>query len=227
MYVRLVCFHSRTNPCRFSLRRSALRVLSSSPSSLGYKQRSITSLSSSSPLRAKPASTTLQYQRRWATTEAEEQKSEEEAPISKLQSTPAEEVENAIDSDNAKAAEPASETVTEAVKSTLSGETSGTVGGATSQEYTPAQGAGAKQAGRFPTPGPSGEQGHISREERISQPKPTVYLGNLFFDVTEEDLSRELSRFGAIQKIRLLRDSRGLSKGYVPSHSSSSYRPPY
>lgn len=63
----------------------------------------------------------------------------------------------------------------------------------------------------------SSTQDEVSRQERIARPKPTVYIGNLFFDVTEDDLSRELARFGQIKKIRLLRDSRGLSKGYVPS----------
>ena len=47
------------------------------------------------------------------------------------------------------------------------------------------------------------------------EPKSTIYIGNLFFDVTENDLNKELSRFGTITKCRLIRDSRGLSKGYV------------
>lgn len=108
-------------------------------------------------------------------------------PISQLQPTPQEEVENAIDADNAKAAEPE-----------LSEQTS-----ASAQESAP------QSEGQFAIPKVEG------REHRITQPKPTVYIGNLFFDVTEDDLSRELSRFGKIKKLRLLRDSRGLSKGSV------------
>ena len=50
---------------------------------------------------------------------------------------------------------------------------------------------------------------------RSSTPVPTVYIGNLFFDVTEETLRREMGRFGDINMIRLIVDSRGLSKGYV------------
>ncbi len=47
------------------------------------------------------------------------------------------------------------------------------------------------------------------------EPKSTVYIGNLFFDVTENDLIKELTRFGTVTKCRLIRDSRGLSKGFV------------
>ena len=50
----------------------------------------------------------------------------------------------------------------------------------------------------------------------LVEPKSTIYIGNLFFDVTENDLVKELSRFGTITKCRLIRDSRGLSKGYIP-----------
>jgi RNA recognition motif-containing protein len=47
----------------------------------------------------------------------------------------------------------------------------------------------------------------------VYEPKSTIYIGNLFFDVTENDLVKELSRFGTVTKCRLIRDSRGLSKG--------------
>lgn len=55
----------------------------------------------------------------------------------------------------------------------------------------------------------------------VVEPKSTIYIGNLFFDVTENDLSQELARFGTITKCRLIRDSRGLSKGYVLTTLSS------
>lgn len=51
--------------------------------------------------------------------------------------------------------------------------------------------------------------------QEAPEPKPTVYIGNLFFDVTENDLNKEFSRFGTIQNTRLIRDARGLSKGLV------------
>jgi RNA recognition motif-containing protein len=45
--------------------------------------------------------------------------------------------------------------------------------------------------------------------------KATLYIGNLFFDVTETDLVKEFSRFGTVARCKIVRDSRGLSKGYV------------
>lgn len=50
-------------------------------------------------------------------------------------------------------------------------------------------------------------------------PSPNVYVGNLFFDVTENDLQKEFSRFGEIKNVRIIRDARGLSKGYVSTHA--------
>lgn len=51
------------------------------------------------------------------------------------------------------------------------------------------------------------------RDREPASPKPTIHVGNLFFDVTENDLAKEFSRFGEIQNTRLIRDARGLSKG--------------
>jgi nucleolin len=48
-------------------------------------------------------------------------------------------------------------------------------------------------------------------------PSNHLYVGNLFFDVTEEDLKREFSRFGHVEKVTMIYDGRGLSKGYVNS----------
>lgn len=155
-----------------SLRRSALRIITSSPSSFACKPRTITSLSSSTFTRTKPAQLSF-YQRRWASDEAE-------APISKLQPTPEEEVENAIKTEDAEDAAP----VANATKSA---------------------------AAALVSP----QQDTAGRDQRTNSPKETVYVGNLFFDVTEEDLKREMSRFGAVRKCRLMRDSRGLSKGFA------------
>lgn len=177
-----------TNLNRLSLRRSALRILTSSPSSFAYKPRTITSLTSSALARSKPATQSLYHQRRWATTGADAEKAAEaEAPISELQPTPEEEVENAIQTEATEAAAPAA-------------------GSAATAEPIAVQ-RDTRRTGREHL-GTTDERSH-----RISEAKPTIYLGNLFFDVTEDDLSRELARFGTIRKCRLMRDSRGLSKG--------------
>jgi RNA recognition motif-containing protein len=44
-------------------------------------------------------------------------------------------------------------------------------------------------------------------------PKETVYVGNLFFDVTAEDLKDRMSEYGVVLHSKIIHDSRGLSKG--------------
>lgn len=50
---------------------------------------------------------------------------------------------------------------------------------------------------------------------RDISPSKRLYIGNLFFDVTEEDLRKAFSRFGTVVDIKLIKDTHGLSKGYV------------
>jgi nucleolin len=45
------------------------------------------------------------------------------------------------------------------------------------------------------------------------EPKQTVYVGNLFFDVTAEDLRRQMEKYGVVEHAKIIHDSRGLSKG--------------
>jgi nucleolin len=54
------------------------------------------------------------------------------------------------------------------------------------------------------------------------EPSATLYVGNLFFEVSEEALERQFAHYGAIKKVRIIYDHRGLSKGYVSTKSSSS-----
>jgi nucleolin len=196
------------------LRRTALRFLSSPSSSVLSKPRSITTATPLA-LRIPRQSTQIAFQRRWATNEAEVKKVDENAPISELQPTPQEEVENAINSDNA--AEPTEHAAAQnsqppsgeqsAVDSAIKATTE-TVANATSTVTEAAESVRSAIAGS--------EQRQDRGERRtgqIGEPKPTIYIGNLFFDVTENDLVKELARFGTIVKCRLMRDSRGLSKG--------------
>ena len=46
-------------------------------------------------------------------------------------------------------------------------------------------------------------------------PSPTVYIGNLFFDVTAEDLKARMEEYGVVEKSIIISDARGLSKGLV------------
>ncbi|KAF2874821.1 RNA binding domain-containing protein [Massariosphaeria phaeospora] len=47
-----------------------------------------------------------------------------------------------------------------------------------------------------------------------AEPNNTVYVGNLYYEVTEEQLKRVFSRFGSIKSIKVLFDNRGLSRGF-------------
>lgn len=55
-----------------------------------------------------------------------------------------------------------------------------------------------------------------NRDSEPGLPAKTLYVGNLFFDVTAEDLRKEMERFGTVTDIRIVMDNRGLSKGCVP-----------
>jgi nucleolin len=196
------------------LRRTALRFLSSPSSSVLSKPRSINTATPLA-LRIPRQSTQIAFQRRWATNEAEVKKVDENAPISELQPTPQEEVENAINSDNA--AEP-TEHATSQSSQLPSGEQSAVDSASKTATETAANAASTvTEAAESVRSAFTGSERRQDRGERrtgqIGEPKPTIYIGNLFFDVTENDLVKELARFGTIVKCRLMRDSRGLSKG--------------
>jgi nucleolin len=196
------------------LRRTALRFLSSPSSSVLSKPRSITTVTPLA-LRIPRQSTQIAFQRRWATNEAEVKKVDENAPVSELQPTPQEEVENAINSDNA--AQPTEHTTSQNSQPP-SGEQGAVDSASKTATETVANAASTvtEAAGSIRSAFTGSEQRQDRGERRtgqIGEPKPTIYIGNLFFDVTENDLVKELARFGTIVKCRLMRDSRGLSKG--------------
>jgi nucleolin len=170
-------------------------------------------------LKAKPSASLSGFQRRWASGEAA---AEEEAPISKLQPTPQEEVENAIHEDEAKpetteAEAEASSTeavVQDIVEDAPASETAAVDADVEATPIPSEPPAPESQGGWSPGPRASHlDESPADKMKRIAEPKRTVYIGNLFFDVTEDDLKKELIRFGPIEQLRLLRDGRGLSKG--------------
>ncbi|KOS48579.1 hypothetical protein ACN38_g442 [Penicillium nordicum] len=71
------------------------------------------------------------------------------------------------------------------------------------------------------TPDMKPEDYRQERQERRRQymsegalPKTTVYVGNLFFDVTAEDVRKQFEKFGAVENALIVHDARGLSKGF-------------
>ncbi|KAL2360679.1 hypothetical protein RJZ56_006444 [Blastomyces dermatitidis] len=57
--------------------------------------------------------------------------------------------------------------------------------------------------------------GYQKKDVLPLKPNDTIYVGNLFFEVTAEDLKRDLAKFGTIHSVRIVYDSRGLSRGFA------------
>ena len=51
-----------------------------------------------------------------------------------------------------------------------------------------------------------------SRDNNIT-PHNTLYIGNLFFEVTSEQLQKVFSRFGEVASVKIVYDNRGMSRG--------------
>ncbi|KAF9894375.1 hypothetical protein FE257_007878 [Aspergillus nanangensis] len=45
-------------------------------------------------------------------------------------------------------------------------------------------------------------------------PKETVYVGNLFYDVTAEDLRKQMEKYGIVEQVFITFDNRGISRGF-------------
>ena len=54
-----------------------------------------------------------------------------------------------------------------------------------------------------------------SRTARTAPPNNMLYVGNLYYEVTAEQLKRVFSKFGDVESTRIVYDNRGLSRGYV------------
>ena len=43
--------------------------------------------------------------------------------------------------------------------------------------------------------------------------RPTLFIANLFYDITAEDLQKEMEKYGTVEKCSIVHDNRGMSKG--------------
>lgn len=116
---------------------------------------------------------------------------EEEVPVTQSEPSMQEEVEEALARDNASDHAPDSAAAQNVSMADMAAE----------QQQQPTSVVPPPPAGQF------------SGEPIAHSPKPTIFVGNLFFDVVENDLEKEFTRFGRIKSLRIIRDSRGLSKG--------------
>jgi nucleolin len=51
------------------------------------------------------------------------------------------------------------------------------------------------------------------RQKSDAPPNNTVYVGNLYYEVTADQLKRVFSRFGEVENVKIVFDNRGLSRG--------------
>ena len=206
--------YANFNNSRICLRRTALRVLSSSPSvSISIpsrKARSITRLAYPISVKQNQKTSFDFLQKR---NYADETAATQSEPVADG-ATETQHGENSTaasadpDADAnapmpteldeaASSAESATERATASVKSAAQ-TASETVTGAT-QSLADVAGMGSQTSGAG------------SDAPKTSN---VVYVGNLFFDVKEEDLQQEFSKAGRVVNTRLIKDARGMSKGF-------------
>lgn len=161
-----------------------MRFVASPSISFVAKSRSISNLSHSAFKTSRQSAVPI-YQRRWASDEAEKK---DEPPIEKTEPAPEEVKENAEQTGSTSEAQSAIDSAA-SIASEAASEAVETVK-ETAEDLTSTR-----------TPASEGE------------PKSAIYVGNLFFDVSEQDLQTEFSRFGEVESVKIIRDGRGLSKG--------------
>ncbi|PYH97802.1 RNA-binding domain-containing protein [Aspergillus ellipticus CBS 707.79] len=173
-------------------RRAACRVLTSSPASLRSRRAAIPSLSArlSIPLRTSH----LSLQSRWNTTDAKPEPTNTEAPAESRE-------------------EPVTETTTQHTEQTeAKPEAEATTQPSERSEAKPVE----SEAEPLQEPEPT-YQNRTRRLQRLRQrasPKETVFVGNMFYDVTAEDLRAQMEKYGIVTRAMVVLDNRGISKGF-------------
>ena len=223
---------------RLCLRRTALRVLSSSPSvSISISSsntRSITRLTYPIPVRQaqRPAFDFLQ-RRHYADEAATHSEPEADG------ATESQHGDNSIaasadadaDADTSTSAEIAEES--EAASKVESATEKATEQASTAADSvkSAAQTVGEAIAGTAQSLGDAAGFGSQTSKASTDPPDSsnTVYVGNLFFDVRGEDLKEQFAKAGPVTEAKIVNDQRGLSKGFVisfPAHNAyASYWP--
>lgn len=225
----LVALADLTCP-RYCLRRTAFRILSSSPLSIASKPRSIATVPSS-VLRISRQSFVLRTHKRFASDDVNTAEPEAEG------ATPAETSSHSIaassDPDPSTTTEPgvpssadkednstiaaAINSVKETASAQVANTTEAIIGSAESAKQAAADAAAAAGLGFAPKGQEESDTSQSDRGSRFvgkhSNPSTTLYIGNLYFDITEDDLRREMERYGTVMSVKIIYDGRGLSKG--------------
>ncbi|KAL8661077.1 MAG: hypothetical protein Q9202_005949 [Teloschistes flavicans] len=193
---------------RLGLRSVAFRVFSVSKTtpSLACRSRSITTAISSPSRYRLNQSSVFPLQRRFASEEAETQAE----PVADREA-------DAQHGDNSIAAASSEQSETSAKEAAASAknlaEESGRQAGSTLGELASTAAQRAKETASGAVDAVAGVGSSLTSPGN-PVPGPSVYIGNLFFDVKEEDLRQEFQKCGEIESIKLILDNRGLSKGF-------------
>lgn len=67
----------------------------------------------------------------------------------------------------------------------------------------------AREAAPRPPSGPA----RFRYVEQPASPKETVFISNLYFDVTADDLRKKMEDFGVVENVTIVHDARGISRG--------------
>lgn len=200
---------------RYCFRRAAFRLLSSSSSTAtSTRSRSVTTAFNRSPYifpRQPPQQCTLQ--RRWYSDEVprrtqtdldnEHNKDEEHAGRENVTAT-----EDKEFPEDAEVELDASSRPSRAEVDTEPTEREAEIGReTTSSDDVPETDTGAydKVEER-----PSPKFRYVGQE---TTPKETVYIANLYYDVTPDNIRTQMEKFGPVENVSLILDSKGLSKG--------------
>ncbi|KAL6159454.1 hypothetical protein ACJQWK_06036 [Exserohilum turcicum] len=179
----------------FLLRRTAVRAISASPSKAFFAQpRSINTLTPSAFRSKQQQWSVASFQRRFASDDVSTETTQAAAA-------------DAPDNFAQTAAEaPVEENLTSAQEEAQAEPTNraAAVGGDALEA--------AAQSAAQPT---DGRQRVQKGRARNTEPNSTLYVGNLYYEVTEEQLRRVFSRFGEIANVKMVYDNRGLSRGFA------------
>ncbi|KAF2109542.1 RNA binding domain-containing protein [Lophiotrema nucula] len=176
------------------VRRTAARAITATPSrAFLAKPRTFTSVTSIARTRQQNKWPVSLFQKRFFTDEAKE-KSETSVEGDSFAQTAA---EAPVDEDVTPIEEAAAEATPEAPQA----------------EPTDAEesvGIDALQAAADGKTEPATEK----RPGASNPPNKTVYVGNLYYEVAEDQLKRVFGRFGPIESVKVIYDNRGLSRGF-------------
>jgi len=175
---------------RFLLRRTAARAIWAAPSKAFLAHpRSITSIAPAAFRRQQQQGSLALFQRRFASDDATKIDTAEPA------------VTETEDFAQTAAEAPVEENVTLAQQETeASVEKNADSDAFTGQDGVHQDSEKPPSSGRQQSPGPPGTR---------------LYVGNLFYEVKEEQLKRVFSRFGEVTGVRLVYDNRGYSRGFA------------